>query len=200
MRTQLLLVSVIIGISFNAHLQRRLADVTKASCEAEGKDFQEAQSAQCKAGSSVFEVAKKEDCKAGTWTEGSCSLTEIKTESDCKGKPTYVAAVEDNQSADGEGRRRSRALETTPATCTTTSGYSITTSSRLESQTACEEELKWTPGYCSTSKDVKSKSDCEKENPEFIAATEATCVEKKTDSLSSLSFNIALVLIICLLF
>ena len=198
MRTQLLLVSVIIGISFNAHLQRRLADVTKASCEAEGKDFQEAQSAQCKAGSSVFKVTKKEECKAGKWTEGSCSLTEITKESDCQGKPTYVAAKEETPSA-GENERRSRALETT-ATCKTTSGYSITTSSRLESQTACEEELKWTPGYCSTSKDVKSKSDCEKENPEFIAATEATCVEKKTDSLSSLSFNIALVLIICLLF
>ena len=188
MRTQLLLIICILGISFNAHLQRKLATVTKESCEKEGKDFQEAQSAQCKAGSYVFKVTKKDECVAGKWTEGYCSLTEITKEEDCQGNPIYTAA----QKSDPADGGRLRSLDTS-AKCTTKSGYEIQDEKRLSSETECQEELKWTAGKCSNA-EVKTKSDCEKANPEFIDATEATCVEKKTD------FKIALVFITCLLF
>ena len=59
MRIGLLLLLVILGISLNAHLQRKLATVTKDSCEKEGKKYQEAKSATCKAGDAVYEVEKK---------------------------------------------------------------------------------------------------------------------------------------------
>ena len=189
MRTQLLLVLVIIGICFNTNLQRKLDTVTKDSCEKEGKLYQEAKSATCKTGNSIFNVAKEEDCKAGEWTDGSCSLEEIKKETDCKGNPVYTAAITE------EDKLRSLS----DATCITKSGYSIKDSTRLSNEDECKKELIWTSGKCSTSTEVKNKDDCTKANPAFTNSTEAMCVEK-TNSLNSLSFNIALILIICLLF
>ena len=236
MRVELLLVLAIIGISLNTHLQRKLATVTKDSCEKEGKKYQEAKSATCKAGDSVFAVTKKEECKAGTWTKGRCSLVEVK-EADCKGIPAYSSGSTDkdtdtdgDKDTDTDGDKdsgtdsgadtdsqdpqtpttnpdqetettpqsRLRAVADTSATCKTTSGYSIKDSSRLASKAACEVELKWdaNSGICSTSTEVKTESDCTKANPEYIDATEATCV----DGSNSLSFKIALAFVICLLF
>ena len=85
MRIGLLLILVILGFSLNTHLQRKLATVTKDSCEKEGKKYQEAKSATCKAGDSVFEVTKKEECTAGTWNKGRCSVVEIKDKTKCSG-------------------------------------------------------------------------------------------------------------------
>ena len=141
MKSQFLLISLFSVILCSQPFLRKLEDtVTEASCESEGKKFQEAVSATCKVSNYVFEVKKEEDCKSGTWddAEGCVDALEIEKKEDCTGTPTFTE----------KGN--------TPATCTL-NGVSINLDTMSEDN--CRNAVKWNEAHCSDTT-YKSSSDC----------------------------------------
>ena len=196
MRTELLLLMVIIAINSHPYL-RKLEDttVTEESCKKLGKDYK-IKKAICKASdNNEYTVTSQDECKGGTWKDGYCSANSITDKDKCEGTPSYTAP------ADGQ----------TAATCTVTvdsNVVQITDADRLADENKCKEKLFWTDSSCSVAT-VKEKAICETANPTFTVKS-AECVDKKSDSEKSssastsfnsfLSFKFALVLVTYLLF
>ena len=145
MKTQLLLISLFSLILCNQPFLRKLAEVTEASCKAEGKKFQEAVPAQCKFKNVVLEVTEKKDCKKGEWKESStkyCTATEIKTEENCKGIPEFTAGKE------------------TIKKCKL-GDEEITDANLLANKDACQKALVWTEETCTITIEGKTKEECD---------------------------------------
>ena len=121
-------------------------------------------------------------CVALTWTNGSCSATEIKQDTLCSGKPTFTPAVEASEAKCTLGKTE------------------ITDTKRLASKSACETPLVWLTGTCEGNTEVTIEDICKSKDPEFTDAS-VKCVDKaSSNSNSFLSFKFALFLVVCLLF
>ena len=132
MKTQLLLIYLFSFILCSPFLRKLDTEVTEASCKNQGKKYQEAIAAQCKIANIVLEnISKESDCVKGIWTQktkAECTATEITSETDCKGIPTFTPSD-----------------KKTSATCMINNQN---LSDRLESSTACQVALFWTKGKC----------------------------------------------------
>ena len=171
MKNQLILISLFSLILCNQPFLRKLAEVTEASCKAEGKKFQAGVAAQCKIANIILEnISKKSDCVKGTWTakeKEECTAPEITTSTDCKGVPTFTAGT-----------------EKTSATCMI-NGKDLT--DRLASSAVCQVALEWTKGKCTTTSET-TQTECKGEWEETTSSerrleTTGTCtIVTETDS------------------
>ena len=172
MKTQLILISLFSLILCNQPFLRKLAEVTEASCKAEGKKFQAAVAAQCKIGNSIIEnISKKSDCVKGAWTQGSeyCTASEITTSTECSGTPKFTAGA-----------------EKTAATCIVND---VDLTDRLADSKTCEVALYWTVKCTTTSQ--TTQADCNSADGSWEAAAQqterrlddtGTCTIEKTQS------------------
>lgn len=150
----------------------KFTDATSDSCKLNGLDTE------------LKSIAKDEaTCqKKLEWTDGKCNVEEITQKDQCTETPTFK-----------EG-------ETTSEAKCTLGKTEITDKDRLESQTACETPLVWQTSICEGNTAVTVEDICKSSKLEFTAAT-IKCVEKaSSNSNSFLSFKVALILVVYLLF
>ena len=166
MKSQLFLLFLFSTI-FCSPFLKKLEEVTKESCQKEGKEYKETITYRCKTGDSYFNVEKEEDCKPGEWTESTqCSASEVPVEK-CQGSPTYTAATTaENAYCELNGVKISSL--TTLEACQTTLIWTNDqcSISGVTDENACKTKGKWTSnietdGSCDLNGKT-TKTDCEK--------------------------------------